>query len=112
MKNVIVFNNNGKTFDRYTILNKKNGDVYGASDNPFHPQGFGQFSGNVADRMNITFGYGWRKGHTPKGIKRIVKSEIDNYINEAKKDVKWLGKEIEVKSLPQEVQQYIKQVLA
>jgi len=42
--NVTIFDNGYATFDRYTIINMDNGDVYGASTDPFHPQGFGQFA--------------------------------------------------------------------
>ncbi len=47
MKNLVCYDNGGKTFDRYTViyLDFKRGDLYesvGMSDNPFHPQGFCQ----------------------------------------------------------------------
>lgn len=42
----LVFDNGGETYDRYTIINTETGDVCGASENPFTPNGFGQFSGN------------------------------------------------------------------
>ena len=44
---LVVLDNGGLTFDRYTIIDKSTGDMIGASDNPFHPLGFGQFCGNV-----------------------------------------------------------------
>lgn len=49
-----IFDNNGKSFDRYTIcpprwaneyrneLDRRLFEVIGSSDSPFHPQGFGQ----------------------------------------------------------------------
>ena len=43
-----VYDNGGKTFDRYTVLRtdwrEKNGCCmsFGMSEHPFHPQGFGQ----------------------------------------------------------------------
>lgn len=44
-----IWDNGGKTFDRYTIVFKARRYDYrlywpylGASENPFHPQGFGQ----------------------------------------------------------------------
>ena len=43
-----VLDNGGKTFDRYTLtfVGDEGGlFMYGASDDPFHPQGFGQFAG-------------------------------------------------------------------
>lgn len=48
-----IFDNDGKTFDRFTLINS-NGDVFSFSDNPFHPQGFGQFNGNVKDWKNFS----------------------------------------------------------
>lgn len=49
MKNIRIYDNGGKTFDRFTVvyLNEPEGlGLYGArgmSENPFHPQGFGQY---------------------------------------------------------------------
>jgi hypothetical protein len=48
-----VYDNGGKTFDRYTIVydepprmsrGEKMYECFGASDHPTHPQGFGQHS--------------------------------------------------------------------
>ena len=47
-----IYDNNGKTFDRYTIiymgipvLGQNNlYECFGCSENPFHPQGFGMHS--------------------------------------------------------------------
>ena len=41
-----IFDNGGETFDRYTLV-FKDGSMFGASENPFHPQGFGQFVGDI-----------------------------------------------------------------
>ncbi len=107
--NAVIFDNGGKTVDRYTAINKKTGDIVGFDSNPFHPMGFGQFSGNAVNRMNITFGYGWRNGHTEKGIAKILRSEIRNYINEARRDSEWLGKEIQFSELSEEAKKYLVQ---
>lgn len=40
---IIVYDNNGKTFDRYTIF--IGNAVFGMSLNPFSPQGFSQYDG-------------------------------------------------------------------
>jgi len=110
---VFVFDNEGKTADQYTIVFKKTGDVYGSSNNPFSPTGIGQSSGNVTDRMNTTFGVNWRERQDEKGLKRILKSELDNYINEARGNSEWIGKEVkDLNTLPDRVQQYIKQISA
>lgn len=42
----MIFDNGSETFDRYTFINK-NYECYGFSDNPYHPQGFGQYCGEV-----------------------------------------------------------------
>jgi hypothetical protein len=107
MKKFVILDNNGETFDRYTIIDTKTGDCWGASDNPFHPQGLGQYCGNIADNyFRTTFGVGWRKGHDERGTNRLIRSVVEKYITESS------DKEIERKTLPKEVQQYIKQLSA
>lgn len=43
-KNIRCYDNQGESFDRYTcVFTKTEGYYYlGMSENPFHPQGFGQ----------------------------------------------------------------------
>jgi hypothetical protein len=109
-KAIIIYDNGGKTCDRYTGVITKSGDVFGFNDNPFHPSyGFGQFCGNVTNRMNTTFGYGWRNHFSEK---RILKLELANYLREAKNNPDWLGKEVELTSLSEQAQQYVNQVLS
>jgi hypothetical protein len=49
MKNIRIYDNGGKTFDRYTAVYMTISEgvgLYGArgmSENPTHPQGFGQY---------------------------------------------------------------------
>ena len=43
---VTIYDNDGKTLDRYTVV-LKDGSVYGMSADPFHPQGFCQFCGDL-----------------------------------------------------------------
>jgi len=46
---VSILDNGGKTVDRYTLsFITEDGEsfMYAASENPFHPQGFGQFAGD------------------------------------------------------------------
>lgn len=107
-KQIILFDNGGKTVDRYTGVITKSGDVVGFNENPFSPSGFGQFCGNVMDRMNITYGYGWRKHFNESNV---LKSELKHYLNEAKNNTDWLGKQIEFKNLSEEAQKYIRQLL-
>ncbi len=42
-----IWDNRGKTFDRYTIRIRN--DYYGMSANPLNPDGFNQYSGSYPD---------------------------------------------------------------
>ena len=105
-KDVTIFFN-PKTYDCYTAV-LKTGDVYGFNSDPFHPMGFGQYVGSVTDRLNVTFGYGWRNHLNEK---KMLRTELKHYLNEAKSNSDWLGKEIELKTLPEQAQKYVKQLL-
>lgn len=56
MKNIRIYDNGGKTFDRYTVVymtEPEGRGLYGArgmSEDPFHPQGFGQYCSAMAGR--------------------------------------------------------------
>ncbi len=103
MKNLVVLDNNGETFDRYTIIEKSTGEMIGASANPFHPQGFGQYSGNIADNhMNVTYGYSWRKRCN---VRACIRETVKLFLN----DCSHIGKKIPFESLPLDVQKYAKQ---
>lgn len=75
-RRVRVFDNGGKTADRYSVCiqrttgGKKVLDIYGMSENPNDPQGVNQFSHSAANRF---------------------------------KDMAFLGKRINVQDLPAEV---------
>ena len=108
-KKITIFDNGGKTADRYTGVITATGDVVGFNDQPFNPAfGFGQFCGNVTDRMNLTYGYGWRNHFEEK---KILKQELSHYLKEAKNNPEWLGKEIERESLTEEAKKYVEQIL-
>lgn len=47
-KNLIVYDNEGETFDRYTVITPT-GNVYSMSDVPHSPNGVFQFSGTIED---------------------------------------------------------------
>jgi len=85
MKQVIVFDNNGRTADRYTIITIA-GDVFNASENPQHPQGVGMFCGNIRTD--------WRRN-------------VGQYVNEARQDKEWLGIEVKADDLPLPVKRFI-----
>jgi len=90
-KEVFVFDNEGRSYDRFTIVTRSDGAIYGASCDPFSPLGFGQFCGQVSDPSYNT--------------------TVAQYIKDAQDEVSWLGKEITVFSeLPEDVQKYVEQV--
>ena len=106
MKNLICFDNNGETFDRFTILNKKTGDMIGSSLNPFAPNGFGQYCGNVAENYwNVAYGYAWRNRNSVKETKRLIKFAVDNFLA----DCANIGKIVEFDTLPDDVQKFARQ---
>jgi len=94
-KEVFVFDH-PESFDRFTIIVKETGQLFGASTMPFNPQGFGQYCGDVdtciADDFNMS-------------------DVVEHYAELAREDPGWLGKEITVFSdLPEDVQKYVEQV--
>jgi hypothetical protein len=100
LKNITVIDNNGDTFDRYTIIDKRNGDMIGSSDNPFSPLGFGQYCGNLVDNyMYLSYGYAWRKYCN---VKKITKHEVSRFLS----DCSHLGKVIDFNTLPTDVQKF------
>lgn len=107
MKNYIVFDNGGKTSDRYTIINMETADVFGASMNPREPNGLARWVGNVADHRTVLYGAGWRQ-RLP--AKKIIQIEVENYVNNAKLDPEWLGVEIPFKNIPESLRTYIEEL--
>jgi hypothetical protein len=104
MKTYIVFDNGGKTIDRFTVINMKTADVFGVSENPASPDGIGRHCGNCAEHRIVLYGTGWRQ-RLP--AKKIMEAEAENYINNARLDPDWLGREIEFAALPMNVREYI-----
>jgi hypothetical protein len=103
MNKVVCFDNGGESFDRYTILEKCSGDMIGASEHPFSPQGFGQHCGNVADNyMNTTYGYSWRR-HC--AVKKCINESVRHFLN----DCSHIGKIVCFESLPEDVKKFAKQ---
>ena len=103
-KTYIVFDNGGKSIDRYTVINTETADVFGVSENPGGPDGVGQHVGNCAEHRIVLYGSGWRQ-RMPQ--KKIIQAEAENYINNARLDPEWLGQEIEFASLSANVRSYI-----
>ena len=80
-KYIRCYDNGGATFDRYTVVFTRGKRCYlGMSENPFHPQGFGQHGE-------------WRKGE----------NSIDYPI------YSHLGKKIKFVDLPKDCQKAVKQ---
>ncbi len=104
MKNYMIFDNGGKTADRFTIINVEIGDVFGASEHPGEPGGIGRWCGNIIEHKIVLYGAGWRQ-RLPS--KKIIETEIENYINNARLDPEWLGQEVALESLPEAIQNYI-----
>ena|SRR6267142_5657541 len=104
MKTFVIFDNCGKTLDRFTIINKETGDIFGCSDNPDAPGGAGVLIGNCAAHRIALYGAGWRQ-RLP--CKNVIKEEVDNYINNARLDQDWLGKEVDCALLPMNVKHYV-----
>jgi hypothetical protein len=86
-----VWDNGGKTFDRYTIaisgLQEYNGTPYtyymGASENPYSPQGFGQHSRELTTaEYKAQRGGFWQLGKRvrvydlPKPVQRMIANEL------------------------------------
>lgn len=112
MKKLIVFDNNGETFDRFTIIDKISGNMIGASCDPFNPQGFGQHCGNPAHTFFCTtIGATYMsnlEAKDPNHYKRIIKRKtaeiIQEFISEGN-----IGRVIDFDQLPAPVQQFAKQ---
>ena len=105
---IVVYDNVDDSFDHFTIIDTKTGDMYGASDQPFAPQGFGQHCGNLVDSyMKTTYGACYAK-RTPTQIKDIMEGQLAIADN----NPTWLGKRIkDNETLPEGVQKYIKYIL-
>lgn len=111
-KTIYVFDNEGETFDRFTII-LPDGDMLASSVYPFHPQGFGMYVGNVCEnveggRNTVYYDYAGGTGWDPWWIKQCLKK----YLTEAKNNTQWLGKEVKkFEKLPVDVQRYITQMM-
>src|SRR5580700_3307358 len=104
MNPYIVFDNGGRTADRFTIINRETGDVFGSSEKPDEPGGISKYCGNCAAHRIVMCGAGWRQKIPSR---KIVKEEVDNYVNNARLDQSWIGMEIDVDALPVNLRKYI-----
>ncbi len=90
-----IFDNNGETLDRFTILDTTTGDLYGASEDPFH--GFGQHCGNVC--YNHFRDPAWNRTDE-KTLKQRIKTAVNVFIEE------FPDEQIKLSQLPEAVKQY------
>jgi len=76
-----IRDNGGKTFDRFTAvyLDRPDGrglyDARAMSENPFHPQGFGQYTAAMPGRH---LGRQVRPGRLPRDVIRCIAADRDN----------------------------------
>jgi hypothetical protein len=79
MKNVWIYDNGGKTFDRYTavyLLEREGPNLYGArgmSEHPFHPLGFGMYCSAMPGRH---LGKRIKFEQLPPDCQRLVLSDL------------------------------------
>ena len=84
MKTLRVYDNGGKTIDRYTVLipniNINTGVIYlemlGLSDNPNHPLGFNQFCGEWmgGSTRNLGKKIDWK--NLPDEVRKAIQSRL------------------------------------
>ena len=109
MTKYFCLDNGGETLDRYTIIETSTGEMIGASNEPFHPLGFGQYCGNIADNYwRTAYGSQWRKGLDKRLLDRRIKFAVDYFKN----DCENIGKLICFDKLPIKVQEYAKLVFS
>lgn len=68
-KKTRIYDNGGATFDRYTIITPS-GEMFGASNNPFSPQGFSQFVGE------------WKGGSTKHLGRKVALDELNEDVRQ------------------------------
>ena len=104
MKQYIIFDNGGRTADRYTIINTETGDIFSAGEDMNDPGRITRYCGNCAHQHIVLYGAGWRQ-RLP--AKKIIRSEVTNYVNNAKLDSDWIGVEIALNSLPARIKEHL-----
>jgi hypothetical protein len=77
IRGVTIFDNNGESFDRYTVFTP-DGSVYGMSSNPKSPQGFNMY---IGDRSDIKKG-----SHLGKKLKFIPKEILQAVVDRMNED--------------------------
>ena len=83
---VMVYDNGGKSMDRYTVfITYATGETiaFGMSDNPMSPNGFNQYVGEVPREISPGKHQGKKLSRIPKEIERAVKVRMKESVNEA-----------------------------
>lgn len=102
--NLIVLDNGGETFDRYTIIDRSTGDMIAASTEAV-PSSFEESCGNVAYQYwNTVYGTGWDKGLDANTLKKRIKQAVDIYLQDVT-----VGDVLPFKELPENVQKYARE---
>jgi hypothetical protein len=107
---VYVFDNEGDTLDRYTVLINSTSEILGCNAYPFHPMGIGQHCGTAAEnKSKELIGRNSRNLSTNKNF---IRRAVSSFVREARANIKWLGKELtDPAILPKDVLQFITQNL-
>jgi hypothetical protein len=74
-KRTRILDNGGKTFDRYTLITH-DGMIYGFNDNPYHPQGFGQYCGQWTGGSTKHLGKLMQIADLPEEAQKFVKERM------------------------------------
>jgi hypothetical protein len=88
---VRVYDNGGETFDRYTIVVENPEDPgerswLGSSENPFHPQGFGQHLGDSVQE-GTHLGEKIKFANLPEQVQKFVRQEAEAYAPQPETEV-------------------------
>jgi hypothetical protein len=107
MTTYIVFDNEGRTSDRYTIVDRESGNVFAACEPTGESAITVKFCGNCADHRITLYGTGWRQMPLSR---KIIIGETDNYIRNAQLNPAWLGKELSLPDWPATLQDRVDQL--
>ena len=75
-KTIVIYDNNGKTFDRYAVIIGDN--VFGMSENPNSPQGVNQWVGlkNTDIKIGAHLGKIVTSTSLPKDVQKAIKDRM------------------------------------
>lgn len=107
MTNYIIFDNAGRTSDRFTIIDRESGNVFAACEPTIESANTVRFCGNCADHRITLYGTGWRQMPLSR---KIIIGEAENYIRNAQLNPGWLGKELPRQDWPATLQDCVDQL--